>query len=125
MRTNLFLCLCLVSVLIACVQKTHRRTVVYRLHLPDPTANPTVGVRGKDKPLNWESDTKMSLHRPDSTYRVVVTYRTGYKFSEVKFTVNDVFELPGQPNRRVMFSDTDTTFYEATFDTYNQPETSQ
>jgi hypothetical protein len=120
MKTKLMLCGCLIALLAACVQKTYTKTVIYTLHLTGPKATLTVGIRGSDKPLNWQSDTKMSLHLPDSTYRATVTYRTGYKFTEVKFVVNGTFELAEQPNRRVVFSDADTTYYEGTF---NDPNT--
>ncbi len=119
MKTNLLLCLCLTALLAACVQKTYKKTVVYRLHLPGTKKAMTLGIRGSDKPLNWESDTNMSLHLPDSTYRAVVTYQTGYKFTEVKFTAGGVFELPEQPNRRVVFAVGDTTYYEGTFNDPN------
>jgi hypothetical protein len=119
MKTNLLLYLCLAVLLPACVQKTYRRTVVYTLHFQVMKTPEKVSIRGNDKPLSWESDLDMSLTLPDSTYRAVVTYQTGYKFTEVKFVANGVFELPDQPNRRVVFSDTDTTFYEATFDKRN------
>lgn len=111
---KIVLCLCLFALMVACVQKTHKKTVVYILHLTNTNPAVQVGVRGKDKPLSWESDTIAKLHVPDSTYRVAITYQTGYKFTEVKFVVNSVFELADQPNRRIIFSDSDTTFYEAT-----------
>jgi hypothetical protein len=120
MKTNLLFCLALVALLAACVQETYTKTVVYTLHLTRAEATPTVGIRGNNKPLTWQSDTKMSLNSPDSTYRATVTYRTGYKFTEVKFVVNGTFELAERPNRRVVFSDADTTYYEGTF---NDPST--
>ncbi len=56
---------------------------------------------------------------PDSLYKVVITYVTGYKFTEVKFVVNDEFELQDQSNRRIVFSDKDTTIYTAVFNKMN------
>jgi hypothetical protein len=119
MRTNLLRCLSLAALLTACVQKTYTKTVVYTLHLTGPKAAETVGIRGNDQPLNWDSDTKMSLNPSDGTYRAVVTYRTGYKVTEVKFVVNGTFELAELPNRRVLLAEGDTTYYEGTFNDSN------
>jgi hypothetical protein len=54
--------------------------------------------------------------KADSFYTVTVTFLTGYKFTEVKFVVNDEFELKDKDNRRVEYSDSDTTAYHAVFD---------
>lgn len=123
MKINLLPCLLLAVLLSACVQKTYQKTVVYTLPIPGMRTPETVGIRGNDKPLNWESDQKMSLNLSDSTYRTVVTYQTGYLFTEVKFVADGVFELADQPNRRVVFAATDTTFYDATFDKQNPVKT--
>lgn len=126
MKISLFFCLCLVGLLPACVQKTYQKTVVYTLNIQGVKTAKMVGVRGNDKPLNWESSLNMTPIGPDSsTYRAVVTYQTGYKFTEVKFVADDVFELADQPNRRVVFSDTDTTFYTVTFNNANKLITSK
>ena len=123
MKSSLLPCLMLAVLLSACVQKTYLKTVVYTLHIPGTRPSASVGIRGNDKPLNWESDQKMSLNLSDSTYRAVVTYQTGYLFTEVKFATDGVFELAEQPNRRVLFAATDTTFYEGTFDKLNPVRT--
>lgn len=124
MKTSLLSCFLLAVLLPGCVQKTYRKTVVYTLHIPGTQPPATVGIRGKDKPLNWESDATMNRSPTDSlTYRAVVTYQTGYLFTEVKFVAGGVFELGDQPNRRVVFAATDTTFYDATFDKLNPVKT--
>ena len=116
MKTNLLTCCLLTALLSACVQPSSKKTVVYTLHLTSSKAATTVGIRGNDKPLSWQADLVMQPVGVDSsTYRAVVTYVTGYKFTEVKFVVNDGFEGAEQPNRRVLFSPADTTFYETAF----------
>ncbi|NJN34211.1 MAG: hypothetical protein HC817_08155 [Saprospiraceae bacterium] len=45
-----------------------------------------------------------------------MTILTGYKFTEVKFVVNDEFELREKDNRKVVYGDSDTTVYNAIFD---------
>lgn len=98
-----------------CVQKTYKKTVVYLLDVSKQTAVTNVSIRGNDKPLEWKSDTQMTAVIPDSLYKFVATYYTGYKFTEVKFVVNDEFELQDQNNRKIIFSDKDTTTYTAVF----------
>ena len=48
-------------------------------------------------------------------FQITITGETGYKFTEVKFVVNDTFEFKDKENRRVIFSEKDTTFYKAKF----------
>jgi len=55
-----------------------------------------------------------------SQVKNIETVGTGYKFTEVKFTVNDEFELKGKDNRRINFSEKDTTYYKAFFDKVEQ-----
>jgi putative oxidoreductase len=57
----------------------------------------------------------MTAVKKDTVYAATVTYFTGYKFTEVKFVVNDEFELKDGPNRRILFSDKDTTTCQAKF----------
>jgi hypothetical protein len=81
----------------SCVQKAYKKTVVITLTVQN----------GKDiemKPLI-----------KDTLYTATATTITGYKFAEIKFTVNGEFELKEQPNRRLVFSERDTTFYNAVF----------
>ncbi|RTQ45996.1 hypothetical protein EJV47_22825 [Hymenobacter gummosus] len=104
------------ALLTGCVQPAADKTVVYLLdvsHRPDVRQ---VGLRGRDQPLSWERDLPLTPVVPGRLYRAVVTTRTGYLFTEVKFTLNGEFELPKQDNRRVQFAATDTTVYRARFD---------
>ena len=75
-----------------------------------------MGIRGQGKPLSWDNDFELKPVVKDSLYTATITAVTGYKFAEIKFTVNGDFELKEQPNRRVVFSDKDTTYYNAIFD---------
>jgi hypothetical protein len=105
----------LVILVTSCVQKTYTKTVIYQLKVDTSLHNITVGVRGNDKPLSWDKDLNLKAIDTASVYQGTVTYKTGYKFTEVKFTINGDYELKNDANRRVNFSDKDTTFYEATF----------
>lgn len=100
----------------ACVQKTHRKTVVFTLHTEGQKDIKTVGLRGEGSPLSWRQDTLMKEIVKDSLYQLTISATTGYKFVEVKFTINGEYELKEQPNRRVEFAEGDTTRYEAVFD---------
>jgi len=113
MRTISFIIL-LVLCMYGCVQKTYKRTVVYRLTVSSSDSTTKVSVKGKDEPLNW--DEGKTLEKVDSNvYQTTVTYKTGYLFTEVKFIVNGNFELNNEPNRVVNFREGDTTFYNAVF----------
>ncbi len=99
----------------SCVQKTRTVTVEYHLHVSKLKNIKSVAIRGGDKPLSWESDFAMQPIKPDSLYKCYVTYKTGYKFTEVKFVVDDTFELANSPNRKIVFSARDTTVYKASY----------
>ncbi|RPD44099.1 DoxX family protein [Hymenobacter sediminis] len=103
----------------SCVQQATPKTVVYLLRVPD--GGKTVGLRGRDNPLDWERDTLLQPTGPDSLYRLVITTVTGYAYTEVKFTRDGQYELPGQPNRQVWFARGDTTVYRATFNVAPTP----
>jgi putative oxidoreductase len=102
--------------LTSCVQKSYKRTVVFTLDVSKMKDIKKVGIRGNDKPLNWDTDFEMIPIKKDRLYRAVITGETGYLFTEVKFTVNGDFELKEKDNRKVVFQSKDTTYYNATFD---------
>ena len=99
-----------------CVQKASDKTVVYLLDVSSHSNVGQVGLRGRDKPLSWDYDLQLTPIKKDSLYRAVVTTHTGYKVTEVKFTINGDFELKEKDNRRVEFGVGDTTVYRARFD---------
>jgi hypothetical protein len=113
--TRLIFLLALLAAMAGCVQKTYRKTVVYTLHTQGVAAIERVGLRGNDKPLSWQSDTPLEVVTKDTLYRVAISYLTGYRFTEAKFSINGEFELTDSPNRRIVFSEGDTTFYDAVF----------
>ena len=102
--------------LAGCVQKSYIKTVLVTLKVSNIKDIKTVGIRGQGKPLSWDNDFELKPVVKDSLYTATITAVTGYKFAEIKFTVNGDFELKDQPNRRVVFSDKDTTYYNAIFD---------
>jgi PBP1b-binding outer membrane lipoprotein LpoB len=99
-----------------CVQKSYKKIFVITLSVPNKNDITSVGIRGQGKPLTWDYDFEMQPIVKDSSYTATISAITGYKFTEIKFTVNGDFELKGQPNRRIYFNDNDTTYYEAVFD---------
>ena len=117
-RCNSLVLLALAGLLLpGCVQKSADKTVVYLLDVRGLPNVRQVGLRGRDKPLSWDQDLPLTPTGPDSSlYRAVVTTRTGYLVTEVKFTVNGEFELKEADNRRIEFSpSSDTTVYRARF----------
>ncbi len=105
--------------LTGCVQPAYDRTIVYELDVSNVPNVKTVGVRGRDKPLSWQSDVVLTQPVAGGPYVAAVTYHTGYLVTEVKFTVNGEFELAEQDNRTVRVPPTrtggDTTVYRAKF----------
>lgn len=114
-KRSIIACALAATLLPGCVQEAHDKTVVYLL---DVSGRPNVqqaGLRGRDEPLSWDHDLPLTMLKKDSLYRAVVTIHTGYKVTEVKFTLNGDFELKERDNRRVEFGPTDTTVYRARF----------
>ncbi|MFD1470152.1 DoxX family protein [Hymenobacter caeli] len=99
----------------SCVQKATDKTVVYLLDVRGLPNVRQVGLRGRDKPLSWDHDLALIPTSKDSIYRAVVTTHTGYKVTEIKFTVNGDYELKEKDNRRIVFGPGDTTVYRARF----------
>lgn len=97
----------------SCVQKTYRKTVVFTVDVSEIKNIKKVGIRGNDKPLSWDYDTEMKAIKKDSLYQFTLTGETGYKFTEVKFSINDNLEFNDGSNRGVVFSEKDTTYYNA------------
>ena len=99
----------------ACVQKSSNKTVVVKLNVQNEKDIKSVGIRGEQRPLSWRSDQEMTAVKKDTTYTTSFSLVTGYKFAEIKFTVNGEFEFNDMPNRKIFFDTKDTTYYEATF----------
>lgn len=115
MRNNI-VAACMIMLLgTSCVQKTYKQTVVFLLDTKAVKNIHSVGLRGIDKPLSWDDDLQMVALKKDTSYTATVTFLTGYQFTEVKFVINDQFELKDQPNRRITFAKGDTTVFEAAF----------
>ncbi|QXV66161.1 hypothetical protein INP83_03455 [Mucilaginibacter sp. 21P] len=100
----------------SCVQPTRNINITLKLHLKGMKDVQRVGVKGNDKPLSWDQGLPMTPIIKDSLYTVTYTLKTGYNFTEIKFTVDDKTELKGQPNRRLEFPNTNRVVYEAAFD---------
>ncbi|SHE95321.1 hypothetical protein [Chryseobacterium takakiae] len=117
MKKLLFLITCC-FILTGCVQKAYKQTVIYTLKVPVQEEIKSVGIRGNDQPLSWDQDTELKKINNSDLYQTKVTFITGYKFTEVKFTVNGKYELQNMPNRRVEFKNSGVTHYNAVF---NEP----
>jgi hypothetical protein len=104
--------------LVSCVQKSYNKTVTFTVDVSAVKNIQKVSIRGAQKPLNWRNDLVMTPIKKDSLYAATVTFLTGYKFTEIKFVVNDEFELKDKDNRRIVFNSTDTTTYSAVFDVH-------
>lgn len=104
------------SIVTGCVQKSSNKTIVLKLDVKGIKNIQSVGIRGNDKPLSWDYDMELKPVIKDTLYTATFSLVTGYKFTEAKFTVNGQYELNNQENRKIFFSDKDTTIYQAKFD---------
>ena len=93
----------------------YKKTIVFTLNVSGIKNNKKVAIRVRDKPLSWDYDTEMKEIKKDSLYQITLTEETGYKFTEVKFVVNDTFEFQNEHNRRVIFSENDITYFNVKF----------
>ena len=115
MKRNSIIILALVFSLTSCVQKSSKKTIIVRLNVESLNGIQAVGIRGGEKPLSWDYDMELKPIKKDTLYEATFSLVTGYKFTEAKFIVNGQFELNEKPNRKIIFSDNDTTVYEARF----------
>lgn len=114
-NTALFLLLLVLSAT-SCVQETKLHKVNYLLNVYRLKNIEKVGVRGSDNPLSWDADLEMKPIVKDSLYAVEVIYNTGYNGTEVKFTVNGIFELQNRDNRIIRFRESGHTEARFAFD---------
>ncbi len=118
MKKNKYVLILLVITMLSCVQPSSKKTVILKLNVQDVKNIEMVGIRGNGNPLSWNSDLELKPIVKDTLYTATFSVVTGYKFIEAKFTVNGDFEFQDKDNRRIYFSEKDTTLYEAKF---NQP----
>jgi hypothetical protein len=115
--SNIILTIMMLVLLNSCVQKAYLKTIVINLTTPNKKNIQKVGIRGNGKPLSWQQDYEMKPVVKDSLYTATITIKTAYKEGEIKFTIDDIWELQNKPNRTITLSTTsDTTIYNATFD---------
>ena len=114
-----YLVFTLLLINISCVQKSYDRIMILELKVDNIKNIRSVGVRGSDKPLNWNTDYPLKLDQKDHIYKTTVKMNTGYLFTEIKFVVNGEIELENKGNRKLTFNTKDTVRYEAQ---YNRPE---
>ena len=119
MKNILFIVGLLGLITTSCVQKSFKKTVVFTVDVSKIKNIKNVGIRG-EKPLDWNYDTEMEIVKKDSIYSITKTFETGYKFVEVKFTINGDFELKDMPNRKVVFATNGTTTYNAVYNVEKQ-----
>ena len=116
MQKYIFTILITILILSSCVQKSYDRKVTLLLDVSEIKDLKSVGIRGNEKPFSWDYDTEMEMVKKDSLYKKTFTIKTGYLFTELKFTINGDFELKEKDNRKVYFNKNGTTIYNAKFD---------
>ena len=76
------------ALLASCVQQSSKKTVLVKLHIANIKEIQTVGIRGNEQPLSWDNDYELKAMPQDSIYTAMFSLVSGYRFTEVKFTVN-------------------------------------
>jgi len=103
--------------LMAGVQDTKLQTITVQVTLPKKTAVKSMGVRGGDQPLSWDTDLPMREVIKDSVYTTQFQINTGFNFTRIKFALNGEIELNGKDNRKIKLSENSTsTSYKAVYD---------
>lgn len=115
LKRNSLIIISLIFTLAGCVQKSGKKTIIVKLNVEGVKDIHSVGMRGDEKPLSWDYDMELKAIKKDTLYGATFSLVTGYKFIEAKFSVNGQFELNEKANRKITFSDKDTTIYEAKF----------
>ncbi len=113
---SLIITIILLFAFTSCVQKSSKKIIIVKLNVAGIKDIQTVGIRGKEKPLSWKSDMELKPIIKDSLYTATFSLVTGYKFTEAKFSINGQLEFKDKENRKIVFSEKDTTIYEAKFD---------
>ena len=99
------------------VQDTKLQTITVQVTLPKKTAVKSMGVRGGDQPLSWDTDLPMREVIKDSVYTTQFQINTGFNFTRIKFALNGEIELNGKDNRKIKLSENSTnTSYKAVYD---------
>jgi hypothetical protein len=117
MKTNrLIQLLSAILLFTSCVQKAYKKTVIATLTVKNKKDIQSVEVYGNGNPLSWYSGMKLTEVIKDSVYTATIHSVTGFKSTELKFKVDDEWELNEKPNRVVNYSDkSDTTYMNAVF----------
>ncbi len=104
------------SLFTACVQKTYKRTIEFSVDYKGNADVKTAAVRGNSQPLNWDENFALADAEGDSVYTGSVVVNTPYDFIEVKFVKNeDVIEMKGKDNRKVILNKNGVTVVTATY----------
>lgn len=121
---NTILSLIAVGLLCSCVQKTHLKTVTFRVNMNSTEHPQDVGIRGNFTSNPWNETIPMTSPNNDGVYEVTIEESTAVNAIEFKFVnTNNDFELKGQDNRTLVFKyQPETLVYEAEF---NNPEGTQ
>ena len=88
----------------SCVQKTHKKTIVFKVNVSKLEAVKKVSIRGSDTPLSWEKGYPLQELVKDSLYQAIITMETGRLYTEFKISINDKTELEGKENRKIYFA---------------------
>ena len=104
-----------------CVQKTHLKTIHFRVDMKGIENPSDVGIRGEFGSDPWNETIYLNDDNSDGVFEGTVTKQTGQNSVWFKFVNHhSQFELSGQDNRGIRFEyKPETIIYEATFNDSN------
>ncbi len=106
---------------ISCVQPTKKQRVEFTVDARELSDVNTISVRGSVPPLSWNQNYELEDNNHDSIYTGTIVFDIPYNFVEIKFVKNEnQFELNNQPNRKVVFDESQNTHFNAKFDVLKQ-----
>lgn len=101
----------------SCIQKTHQKTIRFKLDMSAIESPSKVGLRGEFGTVPWNETIYLTDSDTDGIYEGELTKQTGQGGMEFKFVHHkDQFELQGQNNRLISFEyKPEIIVYEAMF----------
>ena len=106
------------TLLFACVQEEHLKTVTFTVDMSGMENIGNVGIRGQFTSPPWQVTLPMTDRNGDGIYELTLSETTAQSSVAFKFVNQDnVFELDCKPNRTIQFEyKPETLEYQAVFD---------
>lgn len=117
--------LCISLSLFNCVQKTHLKTVTFKVDMSSVQEVDNVGIKGNFTPNSWQDTFPLNDDNNDGIFEGTFSETTAINQIQFKFVnQNEQYELQGLENRIISFKyRPETIVYEAKFNDPNGVQT--